>query len=215
MRFERILKWIFMKMTAPVEFYMFKFIWRKKNPHNLTSAGIVFPIDRVNVGKGTYGTINISNAQDPNGNLKIGNYCSIADGVIFLLSGEHNYNCFSTYPFLHRVCGQRIEAKTKGNIIVGDDVWLGLNVIVLSGVTIGQGCIIGAGTIVSKSIPPYAIFAGGRIIKYRFSNEVIEKLLMIDFSRIDSNLIKENIDLIYNEDICRFLESALYQQLTS
>lgn len=85
--------------------------------------------------------------------------------------------------------------------MVGDDVWIGLNAIVLSGVHIGQGAVIAAGAVVTKDVPPYAIVAGNpaRIIKKRFSEEIILKLLTLDYGKIDAQNIKRNIEYLYNE----------------
>lgn len=118
--------------------------------------------------------------------------------MIFLLSGEHKYNTFSTYPFNSKFNHIR-ESHSKGKIIVKDDVWIGYGSTILSGVTIGQGAIIGAQSVVIKDVPPYAIYAGGKIIKYRFSQNIIDKLLKIDFSKINENFVRENIEVLYNE----------------
>ncbi|WP_199728482.1 DapH/DapD/GlmU-related protein [Cohnella faecalis] len=134
----------FLRTTLePIRFFLFQKKWRRANFHNFTVAGRRFPLDRVIVGKATYGSIIALNTNNPNSKLKIGHYCSIADGVNFLLSGEHNYKRFSTYPFKVKYKKLRIEAETKGPITVGDDVWIGQNCMILSGVTLGQGCIIG------------------------------------------------------------------------
>ena len=141
-------------------------------------------MDKVKVGKGTYGELRIYSFQNNREKLTIGNYCSIAGAVVFILGGEHPYKRLFTFPFsskvLHAVCGE--QTPTKGPIVVEDDVWIGNGSQILSGVTLGKGSIIGAGSIVSKSIPPYAIYAGSKIIKYRFSEKVIEKIMAIDFS---------------------------------
>lgn len=93
------------------------------------------------------------------------------------------------------------EALSKGNIIIEDDVWIGQGAIILSGVTIGRGSVIGAGAVVAKDIPPYSIVVGnpGKVIKKRFSDEIIEKLMKVDYSKLDENKIKYNIDLLYTE----------------
>lgn len=92
--------------------------------------------------------------------------------------------------------------------------------MILSGVTIGQGAVIGAGSIVAKDIPPYSIYAGNKIIKYRFSEKIKNKLLQIDFDRLDEKNIKENIDLLYTncsedniDEIINKIFGELYEKL--
>lgn len=172
--------------------------YRLNNQHNFTNIKRYVPISNIKVGKGTYGTIDVKLYGGTNSKLYIGNYCSIASECIFLLGGEHGYTTISTFPFKAKYMNQG-EAKTKGDIVIEDDVWLGHGCTILSGAKIGQGAIIGARSVVSKDIPPYAIYAGNRIIKYRFSQEIIEKLLKIDFSKINEDVIKNKINILYEE----------------
>jgi len=97
--------------------------------------------------------------------------------------------------------GEEKEAWSKGLIIVEDDVWIGTRVIILSGIRIGQGAIIGAGSVVTKDVPPYAIVGGdpARVIKYRFDEETVKQLIKIDFSRISKEFVLNNIDLLYDK----------------
>ena len=175
-----------------------KIRYKKLNKHNFTNIKNYTDISRIKVGKGTYGTIDAKIYRKSNCNLFIGNYCSIADGVEFLLGGEHNYKNVSSYPFKAKFLNQP-ESEDKGNIIVQDDVWIGYGATILSGVTIGQGAVIGAKSVVAKDGPPYSIFCANKVIKYRFSNEIIEKLMKIDFSKINPDFIKNNLDLLYSE----------------
>lgn len=171
--------------------------YKKKNKHNFTWMNNIFDFKKVKIGKGTYGPIFIESFDDNNEFLEIGNYCSIASEVKFILGGEHNYKLVSTYPFKNKLFKEK-ESFSKGKIIIEDDVWIGYGTIILSGVTIGQGAIIGAGSVVRNSIPPYAIYADGRILKYRFSSDIISELKKIDFSKINSNRIKKNLGDLYN-----------------
>ena len=175
-----------------------KIKYKKMNKHNFTEIKQNIDISKVKIGKGTYGTINIKTYKNGTSKLRIGNYCSIADETVFLLGGEHNYKKISTYPFKAKYLDCN-EYETKGDIIVNDDVWIGYGCTILSGVNIGQGAIIGAKTVVAKDIPPYAIYCGNRIIKYRFNEEIIKELLKIDFSKIDEKFIKENIESLYKD----------------
>lgn len=170
--------------------------YRKLNTHNFTQIKRCTDIERIKVGRGTYGYIDVLTYGNTKSNLYIGNYCSIADKCIFMLGGEHRYDGISTYPFKAKYMNQR-ESETKGDIKIEDDVWIGYGCTILSGVKIGQGAIIGAQSIVTKDIPPYAIYAGNKIVKYRFSSKIIEKLLKIDFSKLDEKKIKENIKYFY------------------
>ena len=163
----------------------------------------LFDISTVEVGVKTYGGLFVINqTQNKDIKLRIGHYCSIANGVSFILAGEHNRDTLSTFPYKAKVInpGSK-EAGSKGNIIVQDDVWIGSNSTILSGVTIGQGAIVAAHSLVSKDVPPYAIVGGvpARIIKFRFSEEIISQLLTIDYSKLTTEKIIKNGDLLYEK----------------
>jgi len=198
---------ILRKFSIFQDFYkiIYRRKWRELNKNNYTIAKNKFNFNNVYVGKGTYGDLNIYSFSKHNEHLDIGNYCSIAPNVSFLLSGEHNYKLFSTYPFSFRNTGID-ESISKGVIKIEDDVWIGFGAIILSGVHIGKGAVIGAGSIVAKDVPPYAIYVGNKVIKYRFSHDVIEKLEKIDYSNININEISQ--DLLYelnSENIDEFI----------
>jgi len=104
----------------------------------------------------------------------IGRYVSIANNVA-IGQGEHLLNEISTNSIFY---DNAFEILTKRDVNISDDVWLGVNSIILRGVTIGRGAIIGAGAVVTKDIPAYAISVGvpAKIIKFRFTNEQILKI---------------------------------------
>lgn len=162
--------------------------WRKRNVHNFTTPGNHFKMDAVQVGKGTYGKLFVVTRDYQDVKLIIGNYCSIAGGVKFLLSGNHQYDIISTYPYeLLMMKSQKGGiAVAKGDIVVGDDVWIGENAIVCSGVTIGQGAIVAAGAIVTKDVEPYAIVGGNpaKVIKYRFNEIIRNMLVQVNIERV-------------------------------
>ncbi|MBO7332810.1 MAG: glycosyltransferase, partial [Alphaproteobacteria bacterium] len=161
------------------------------------------PPEKVRVGRYTYGTINAQFNENRSEKLIVGDFCSIGPNVNFLVSSEHPYKGISTYPFKVRICGCGAEATSKGDIVVKDDVWIGLGSIICSGVTIGQGAIIAAGSVVVKDVPPYAIVGGNpaKVIKYRFDEEVVRKLSEFDFSTLTEEKIKR-------------LQGALYKEVT-
>ena len=172
--------------------------WRKLNRHNKTCIKSIFPFECVQVGNYTYGDLIVKYYRTEYEKLVIGNFCSIGPNVEFYLGGEHNYKNVSTYPLKSILFCTTWETISKGPIIIEDDVWIGANCIVLSGVTIGQGAIIGAGSVVSTDIPPYSIYANSKIIKYRFDLETCKKLLEFDFSRLTKNDILDHIEQMYN-----------------
>ena len=175
--------------------------WRINNSHNKTAIVRCFDTTRVVVGKRSYGALAIEAYSDDNSKLIIGNYVSIGPDVHFILGSEHPYKGISTFPFKVKLGLQKLEAKSKGDIVIDDDVWIGLGAIICSGVHIGQGAIIAAGAVVTKNVEPYSIVGGNpaKHIKYRFNDNIRRKLINFDFSKIDEQKFKENIDYVYEE----------------
>ena len=178
--------------------------WRRRNPHNETKIGDrQFPMEVVRVGKGSYGTIVIQSLYVTSAEkIEIGNYVSIAPNVTFLLGVNHQLDTATTFPFYSKLIKRSsIDAISKGPIKVEDEVWIGTGAMIFSGVTIGKGAIIAAGSIVTKNVAPYAIVGGNpaKVIRYRFSEEIIKILLPIFFVDFPSDWIKKNIDIIYKK----------------
>ena len=168
--------------------------WRSLNNHNHTNAGRVFPIDKVSVGNQTYGTLNVLSYENDQERLEIGNFCSIATNTYFILSGEHRFDTLSSFPFQKVMMKGPTESICKGPIKICDDVWIGYGCIILSGVTIGQGAVIGAGSVVAKDVPPYSIFVNNHVLKYRFSDSVISSLRKADFSNLKTDLSENDLE---------------------
>lgn len=185
-----------------ITLYYRRACWRLLNPHNRTIANTIFDLSLVEVGKGSYGHLNVHSYGNINEKLIIGNYCSIAGGVHFILSGGHEYTRFSTFPFSVYYGERPVDATGKGAIIIQDDVWIGYGAIVLSGVTIGKGAVIAAGSIVTKDVPKYSIWIGNKVYGYRFSDSIIKKLNSIDYNCVDPTLIANNpiLSQSINED---------------
>jgi len=182
--------------------YKHKFLknWKRNNLHNRVTPGNIFPQNIVKVGKQSYGELWVYSFGSPNESLKIGNFCSIASDVKFILGGNHSMNTFSTFPFRYYFNNKECEAKSKGPIIVEDDVWIGTCSIILSGVTLGKGTIIGAGSVVTKSTNPYSIVAGNpaRLIKMRFNESITNALISIDFDNIAEKNITTLLPKLYD-----------------
>lgn len=121
--------------------------------------------------------------------LVVGRFCSIACGAKFIFtSANHTQKPLSTYafPLFYEEWGLDKKDITaawdnKGDIIIGNDVWIGYEAIIMSGVTIGDGAIIGTRALVTKDVPPYTVVGGipAKTIKKRFSNEIIAELLLL------------------------------------
>ena len=172
--------------------------WRKINKHNFTRIDSLFDFSLVSIGKGTYGTIKVLSTGNKS-KVEIGSYCSISDDVTFIINNDHPTDLISTFPFRKKIFNYDSESISKGNITIGDDVWIGYGCTILSGVKIGQGAVLGSGSVVTKDVPPYAIVGGvpAKVLKYRFNEEQIEKLNKIDFSSIDYDFISKHIDDLY------------------
>ncbi|MDO5579629.1 MAG: CatB-related O-acetyltransferase [Planctomycetia bacterium] len=143
--------------------------------------------------------------------LIIGKFCSIACGAKFLFTtSNHTAKSLATYPFpiFFEQWGLPVERITeawdnKGDIVIGNDVWIGYEAMIMQGITIGDGAIIGTRALVTKDVPPYTIVGGipAKPIRKRFSEEVIEALLQLRWWDWDSDLIRKNIDALQSGDI--------------
>jgi len=138
-----------------------------------------------------------------NDNLIIGKYCSIACGTKFMFtSGNHNMTSFSTYPFpiFYEEWGLNGTDITEawdnnGDIVIGNDVWIGYEAVIMQGVRIGDGAIIGTRAVVTKDVPPYTIVGGvpAKEIRKRFSEEVIVKFIKLQWWNWDDETVQKNL----------------------
>ncbi len=208
--FIEILKWISLQIRLRPS-------WRKKNRHNTTWIKNINWFDnlsKITVGNYTYWPLDCKLWTYKNSYIKIGNYCWIAEWVKFLCGFGHNIRKFCHHPIIYfwTVKKKLNFAKYEENkffdlewegekwpIIIDDDVWIWTWAIILSWVHIWQWAVIGAGAVVTKNIPPYAIagWVPAKVVKYRFSEEIINELLKINYENIPIEVFRE----IYKETI--------------
>jgi len=166
------------------------------------------------IGKYSYGNPQVISYGN-SGKLKIGNYCSIADGVTIFLGGDHRTDWATTFPFTifkrKWPQGAKISGHpaTKGDIVIGHDVWIGHSATILSGVTIGHGAVVANHAVVMADVPDYGIAIGNpaRTFKKRFSDEVIARLLRLQWWNWTDEEIGEALPLMLSQDIELFLET--------
>jgi len=142
--------------------------------------------------------------------LTIGKFCAIGRGVKFIMNGaNHQMNGISTYPFFIFGNGWGTsrpaadELPYKGDTSIGNDVWIGYDTLVMPGVTIGDGAIIGARSVVTADVPPYAIVGGNpaRLVRQRFDADSVRRLLAIAWWNRSMPWISQHLDQIRGGDI--------------
>lgn len=162
------------------------------------------------VGEHAYG---LPQVIDTIAQLKIGKFCSIATSVVITL-GNHRMDSVSTYPFAKlrqwwpEANGFKDQA-TAGDVFIGNDVWIGNGVFIGSGVTVGDGAVLAAKSVVTRDVPPYAVVGGApaKVIKYRFNEEQITRMLAIAWWDWEDERIAEFLPLMM-ADVDAFIEAA-------
>lgn len=149
--------------------------------------------------------------------LLIGKFCSIACGAKFIFtSANHTLKSLSTYPFPLFFEEWGLDKRevasawdNKGDIVIGNDVWIGYEAVVLSGVRIGDGAIIGARAVVTRDVPPYTIVGGvpATEIRKRFDEATINKLLQVRWWNLPFETINDLLPSIMNGEVKELLRS--------
>lgn len=178
---HNIIKYIFIKLARYVDF-------KRRTIH---------------VAKGTYienqvtiGRFTRINAKSHIGNCEIGSFCAIA-GRLVVRSRDHHVNFLNMQAYLQDIvlkCDNKVTGKLKGQVTIGNGVWIGDSVIILPGVCVGDGAVVGAGSVVTKNIPEFSIAVGNpaKVIKYRFSSDKIKLIKKLDYWNWTENKIKMN-----------------------
>jgi virginiamycin A acetyltransferase len=180
---------------------------------NIVSKFTKRSIYNFQIGENTYGNPTIITTHD--NKVIIGKYCSIAENVI-IAGDNHSYSGVANFPLTELLAKNKkvtIEIPADSSkfrrelpIIIGNDVWIGAGAIILPEVTVGDGAIIGAGTVVTHDVPPYAIVVGvpAKILRYRFTQNQINQLLEIAWWNWDYEKIMANIRKFY-ADVDQFI----------
>jgi len=151
--------------------------------------------------------------------LIVGKYCSIGSGAVFMMAGNqgHESKWVSTFPFYYQanIFKHARNAYNKvGDTIIGNDVWVGTEAMIMAGITIGSGAIIAARAVVVKDVPPYAVVGGNpaKVIKYRFTETEIENLLKLKWWDWPEEKIKEAMPYICTSNIQELMDFKLKSQ---
>jgi acetyltransferase-like isoleucine patch superfamily enzyme len=163
------------------------------------------------IGEYTYGIPEVMIFKGSEAKATIGKFCSIGPDVVFITGGNHPTDWVSTYPFRAELGleGAFIDGmpSTKGDIIIGNDVWIGSRVTVMSGVKVGDGAVICAGSVVTSDVAPYAIAGGvpAKALKKRFEDADIEMLLKIKWWDWEKDEIIKSIDYLSSPNMDGFI----------
>lgn len=155
------------------------------------------------LGKNSYGTAQILAWKRNEDVVTTGAYCSLAGNVRIFLDGNHRTDTFSSYPFNRLFSNFPCTSYGKETPTIGNDVWIGNDVVIFSGVDIGDGAVVAGQSVVTKSVPPYAVVAGNpaRIVKYRFDKESVESLLRLKWWDLPEDVIGRELLPLYDRDI--------------
>lgn len=139
---------------------------------------------------------------------RVGHFCSISFGVQVFVGGNHRVDWVSTFPFGHtseKTFPEKIPGHphTNGDVIIKNDVWIGANVTIMSGVTVGNGAVLAAHSVVTKDVPDYCIVAGNpaRIVRKRFTDEQIAALLENPWWELPDEEIRQLVPLLCSDNV--------------
>lgn len=162
----------------------------------------------ISIGRFTYGIERLKIGQWGEGaGLEIGSFCSLADSIYIFLGGNHRIDWATTYPFGHlfteHLGEQHIKGHptSRGDVRIGNDVWIGAGATIMSGVKIGDGAVIAANSHVVRDVRPYEIVGGNpsQSIRLRFSKDIIQLLLTLHWWDLPLEVIREISPLLSQE----------------
>ena len=190
---------------------------RGRNPHNETRVHLA-KLARAygfSIGAYSYGRPKVRFPENGR-RLTIGRYCSIADKVEILLGGNHRTDWVSTYPFAAmQGLWPDLDAPedyhaSRGDVVIGHDVWLGSGCMILSGVTVGHGAVVAARAVVTRDVPPYAVVAGNpaRVVRHRFDAATAEALVTAAWWDLPHADVTRLVPLLQRGDVKALIAAA-------
>lgn len=184
--------------------------WRKVMSEHERDA-LAYSDERLEIGRGTYGSPLVATFPGDTARVTIGSYCSIAVDVVLMDGGNHRMDWVSTYPFRAQLglpgAYEDGHPSSRGDITIGSDVWIGRGARVMSGVTVGSGAVIGAYSVVTRDVRPYAIVVGApaRELRRRFPDTEVEALLEIAWWDWPPERVERAVDELSSPDISGFI----------
>ena len=170
----------------------------------------------IHAGRYTYGTQNISIEGNGGYSIRFGAFCSIASRCKVWLGGYHRTDWVTTFPFghIHQNTFNNFDGQghpiAKGDILVGNDVWIAADCTLMSGINIGDGAVIANNSHVISDVPAYSIYGGnpGKVIKYRFNEEIIKELIELKWWNFSDYKINLLTPFLCSKDIEKFIQQA-------
>lgn len=207
------------KINAICGLYRMSFLSRLKQRIKGEKLTLQERFPQYEIGRASYGNPVVRSWKE-GAVLRIGSFCSIAAGVKIFLGGEHRTDWVTTFPF-SKLWPEKAghipgHPKTRGDVIIGNDVWIGADAVIMSGVRIGHGAVVGTRALVTRDVPPYAIVAGNpaSIIRMRFPEDVVKSLLEIGWWEWSDEKIARYMHLLLSDRIDGFIEQAKDQRIS-
>jgi virginiamycin A acetyltransferase len=144
--------------------------------------------------------------------VTIGKWCSLAGEIKIMPGGNHRTDTVTTYPIQRQFGLEGMEQAgqpwSKGDVVIGNDVWIGRGAKILGGITIGDGAVVAAWSVVTKSVPPYTIVGGvpARVLRPRFPQEIVESLLRIQWWNWEDEVVLERVEELASNDLAAFTQ---------
>jgi acetyltransferase-like isoleucine patch superfamily enzyme len=182
----------------------------RRRPGSL-SIEVASEVGFLSLGAHSYGNPSIVAFPGDTAKVRIGRYCSLADGAEFFVGGNHRTDWVTTYPLraMLELPGALVDGHpaTKGDIIVGNDVWIGTDAKILSGVTIGNGAVIGLGAVVTADVRPYAVVVGNpaQEVRRRFPDPIVDALGEIAWWDWPDETVRERVEDLCSPDLAGFV----------